>query len=552
VAAVSWLGAPSIRPHEAPDDIDLMREWQDGNTQNVGPELAKAVTSRSKRGERTRPFSWEWIKQRSIELEHHKSHISASSYWSRLWAVQEVCLPRHLAFMCGGAIWTESVIWDAGKAMELLSPDVTAESSLAEIRRLQIAREGRFGDAMRLEALIERFADGWCQDIRDRVFGLVGLANNVNVVARAAGLTKPPQLEDSSLSQDHSGSRVGFIEIDYKRSFYDIWRDVVHLVYTNSTTPLGTGPTREDQGREGGTRLVRFSGVVQRAFEGNVEREVKMARPSAGSSDTPPVTAMGYVAGSILTLGPRYSQFISSYRAQKKWAYSLRRHYSSSRDLETLRRMQESYEEKILYYSVEDLDRIRALDSSKSAVWSVLQGNGRAPFGDVTHDLDAEGLRRPTDPSAADPVLFLGTDHCMGLAPSIAKPGDHVVRFYNCNAAILMRPTSTPSAEKPTSEVREISEQHGVPPGPEFLSSRSGRYQIVGRVDVAESGSRDEDRGDSRAMNLMSDVERSLPAFQSADASGLSEWSRGVFVCLDFQTLQQISAGIEIYGWIDC
>ena len=547
-AVISWLGMPSIDPNKTlPDiDIDIMHEWKSGNAQNIGPEFARAVTNPPKRGGPAKPFSWEWINQRSIKSRHHRRLISTNSYWNRLWIVQEVCLPRHLAFMCGGAIWTESVIWEAAKEMESLSPDVVAESSLPEIRRLRFAREGKFGDRMRLEALVEQFADCGCQEIRDRVFGLVGLANNVNVFARAAESAEPPRLDDSSMSQQHSHFQLGFIEIDYERSFYDIWHDLVRFMSTSSTTPLGTEAAQEEQENERCQRVVRYSGVVQRALEGNVEHELKFARPFPGLSDTPFIMAMGYVAGAILAFGPHYSQYVGSYQAQREWAHSLRQHYSSSRDLETLRRMQDSYEVDILYYSAEDLDRISALNSSKSSVWSILEGPEPVSLGDEPQDPDPGELQRP--PAAADPILFLGTDQCMGLAPSIAKLGDLVVRFYNCNAAILIRPT--PTAKKPANERWEFSKRHAIPPGPEFLSFQSGYYRIAGRVDVAEPYNREEDRGDRRAMSLMRNVERSLPSFPEEDPAALWEWSRGVYVRLDFQTLQQISAGIEIYGGV--
>lgn len=60
------------------------------------------------------------------------------------------------------------------------------------------------------------------------------------------------------------------------------------------------------------------------------------------------------------------------------------------------------------------------------------------------------------------PAICLGTNHPIGLVPATARVGDAVVRFWGCDAAVVMRPV---------------------------VGSGDGQelgFMLVGRADVAE------------------------------------------------------------------
>ncbi len=97
----------------------------------------------------------------------------------------------------------------------------------------------------------------------------------------------------------------------------------------------------------------------------------------------------------------------------------------------------------------------------------------------------------------------------MGLAPMAARVGDLVIRFWNCDAAIVVRTTT-------------------------LVDSDSGAmYGLVGRADVAEPYDR-QDGSDNQAREAMEMKPFSEPH------------TKGMYVSMNFDTLQQISAVIEI------
>jgi hypothetical protein len=87
-----------------------------------------------------------------------------------------------------------------------------------------------------IESLIERFAKNKCSEVRDRVYGLLGLANDVHPLSRVDGEVDPTEeylrsldLQSESLAKPKRGR--GTFKIDYSRPLYDIWTDAVKFVF---------------------------------------------------------------------------------------------------------------------------------------------------------------------------------------------------------------------------------------------------------------------------------------------------------------------------------
>ncbi|KAI0518121.1 hypothetical protein F5B22DRAFT_601770 [Xylaria bambusicola] len=105
----------------------------------------------------------------------------------------------------------------------------------------------------------------------------------------------------------------------------------------------------------------------------------------------------------------------------------------------------------------------------------------------------------------------------MGLIPSAAEPGDIIVRFWNCDAAVVMRPLKT------------------IPTDPKTPVS----WSLIGRAHVAEAYNRRSTPGyDVRAEQCL----------RGKAESGLSEELPGhfgaVYVNFDLPTLQKVTACI--------
>ncbi|KAH8888502.1 hypothetical protein GQ53DRAFT_767550 [Thozetella sp. PMI_491] len=661
VAVVSWLGVPTL------DDLDtytgtdpakrqawavaafdsqgpsamydwLMNfAWEKGDSRDLAGRLAARQGRRGADhvlfGPETNVSTEEWERMKPKAALTPAARLLQNSYWERLWVVQEVCLPRNLYFVFGGEVLTEGV------ARQMKRPPL--------MDRLLSARSNRFSDAMRLEALIERFLQSGCAEVRDRVFGLVGLANDVDSFALGIPSVHPvrsesvvgepgvppephgPRLEraattglarlkrpmgskarrrsrqlGSDVSGDESdmgwesdseaassgggfqlgslfsGSQAnprskkpaglfkksskalatidardavgvspeplpppptekrgrGMLEINYKRAFYDIWVDVVSFMYLRAKPLLDFGKEDEEMEDERRVRVVRFAGVVQRAFEGRVEQELKAATnpgTAAVGSKSSIVVAKGYIAGTIVHLGPKYSDYVGSFRDQQRWVGSWDGHYHTANELEKLRQMEEIYSAKILDYQDEDLARICPISSPETCAWSAAQPVSTyrrrlsSPSASDTGLHSHGDMASPRSSQSHDPVRFLGSDFCMGLAPTAARVGDLVIRFWRCDAAIVVR---RPAAAAQPDEDAE--------------------YWLVGRADVAEPHKGLVER-DSEAKGAMKVVEVADHAARNAKGEKpvplpRKKMTRGVYVSTDYDTLQKISSAIEI------
>ncbi len=68
-------------------------------------------------------------------------------------------------------------------------------------------------------------------------------------------------------------------------------------------------------------------------------------------------------------MGPRYQDFVGSYRDQQRWVGSWDGHYHKQFELEKLRQMEEVYAAKILDYQDVDIARIRVMRSRAAKCW---------------------------------------------------------------------------------------------------------------------------------------------------------------------------------------
>jgi hypothetical protein len=89
--------------------------------------------------------------------------------------VQEVGLAREIKFCydLGNEYYVQS--WTAFK--DELNKYVQ-DSRASPVLKLYEQREGRHGDTNRLEMLLENFADSQCTELRDKIYGFLGLAHD--------------------------------------------------------------------------------------------------------------------------------------------------------------------------------------------------------------------------------------------------------------------------------------------------------------------------------------------------------------------------------------
>lgn len=516
---IAWLGAKPY-PNQQDPFLCMSIDWKAGESSRLAAALA---------GDAKMQYT-------SILEKHTLSRLADSRYWTRLWIVQEACLAYDLVFVHGSHVWGFDRIRMLDPLEGIPYHDTDERTRYDAMLRLIGARLARHTDVTRLENLVERFRKQACSDLKDRIYGLIGLANDVR-----------PFWGDTDGA--HQGK--GRIKIDRLRSFYDIWKDVVkHVFFRTKPIPRHwTVPGQEANAgnllnlddEERSVSVVRTSGVVQEALGQKVEgwqvsesmepqvpnpsmyqsgcRDVSLTERTQDPSMRSTIKAIGYVAGKIVRIGPDYESLVRSPEATHDWVECWDEYYHVEQDLQQLRAMNEEYMFRILRYNKEDLSRIRDIKSPSTIGWFVSQGKDRWRIWESRRTADAFNSihsQKVNQQEANSGVrICLGTNHVVALVPPKAKVGDVVVRFWNCSASIVMRP---------------------------FVAGKLFNLMLVGRADVA----RTIDPGFHEGTDLYAEKSMTFDA-RKPDATRCPSLG-AVYVEMDFPTLQTITASIDAQG----
>ncbi|KAF9772356.1 hypothetical protein IL306_009934 [Fusarium sp. DS 682] len=117
------------------------------------------------------------------------------NYWKRLWIIQEIGLAREITVCFGNA----AVEWD--QFMQFIAKHDFGPNGPIRLKR---QREERYTGSSTLLQLLQAHKDAECQDRKDKVYGLVGMASDAR----------------------------GFV-IDYNKSLYETWVDVMEFMNRN-------------------------------------------------------------------------------------------------------------------------------------------------------------------------------------------------------------------------------------------------------------------------------------------------------------------------------
>ncbi|KAK0646879.1 heterokaryon incompatibility protein-domain-containing protein [Cercophora newfieldiana] len=499
---IAWLGAKPFPNQQNPFHCMSM-DWKAGESSQLGAALAGDAKMR----------------YTTILDKHTLSRLADSSYWTRLWIVQEACLAYDLEFVYGSNVWSFDRIRMLDPLEGIPHYDTDEKMRYGPMLRLIEARLARHTDVTRLENLIERFRGQACSDLKDRVYGLIGLANDAR-----------PFSDDG-----YQTFKKGRIKINRLRSFYDIWEDVVNHVYSlprpipRAWTLPGPAGTHADKllrtldREEREISIVRTSAIVQEALGQQVKCPSQSIESQGyNSSMRGTIRVIGYAAGKIVQMGPDYESLVRSPEANHEWVESWDEYYREERELQELRAMNEEYMFRILRFDKEDLSRIRHIRSLETTGW-LMTSPALGSCDDQTgrwselqsFPTQTSGIlpnqhiqQQEPDPGISGVRICLGSNYVVALVPAEAEVGDVIVRFWNCRVAIVMRPF------------------------PLHTDRRFGLL-LVGRADVA--------RTDEQQANGRSDpyAERSL-SFNARACPG-----RGaVDVEMDLPTLQIITTSL--------
>lgn len=290
----AWLGVKEYK-----NQVDLFRsmssDWKAGQARQFAASLV---------GETKLHYSLEPDK---ITL----ARIAECSYWVRLWIVQEACLPRLLVFVYGSKIWAYEDLhqFEAVKAIRSEPPgprfsEDVVDDEFGDMLRLFDTRNAKYTDTMMLEYLLELFAKSRCAESRDRVYGLLGLANDTSPFSRVDDYVDSIDEYINSLDPQQEillepQRGMGSFKVDYSRSFYDIWTDVVKFVFFRakniqrrySKQSMNVESALFDENKafireERRISVVRTAGIVQQALDQKVEEEAANLNYAKGSASS--------------------------------------------------------------------------------------------------------------------------------------------------------------------------------------------------------------------------------------------------------------------------
>lgn len=420
-AVVAWLGVGEGKPAGKTDDLfKEMAAASVGSAPGFLQTLAQGGI----------------IKPRPMNTTIANA-AAKSSYWTRLWILQEACLASQLVFLYRSRFWTfeQPSNWQSKDKDPRLEPHCTA------MIRMLDARRARHTDAMKLENLAEQFRELACSELRDRIYGLVGLANDIRPFFTNDRFKDPVEEHIASLDMEVVPIPVmqrgmGRLRVDYSASFYDIWRDVTKNIY------FRVGPlvhefkeqawTADFRYQERRISVVRSAAVVQEILGREVGKEF-YSSPTAKASanlfpgqnnhntnttkvapEKPCVRALGYIAAKILKVGPSYTELISSANATYDWVDCWEDSYEIDQ-LAELREVNETYLRRITSYTDEDLAYIRPI---KSAGTLARAAGATGGFDSSWYAREFEAMWQ-AEPSNHDtnPHICLCSGHVIALVP---------------------------------------------------------------------------------------------------------------------------------------
>jgi len=313
-----WLGLPPAPPKEFGDYFEpgvklaALREWQQRLSIEDDPPPSwkqwwkdKASELRKTRAENKERLAFDLLERAANDsttflpsagkwrekfvydpsfTEHWRqlrSLLYDVDYWTRLWIIQEVGLGISLLILLGKHVcdWdnfrivrqtlsryhVDTGLGDPGGCLESIR-DILGSFAA----QLDAHKEDR-SDGFTLEALLESCSlpgTAYCSERRDKVYGLLGLAVDVD---------------------------IGAIPIDYSRSISEIYMDCIKFKV-------------DQQLLEGPQNLVRFSHLLQQALISPLSstdgtEEIKIFQDKERSKiNTDSFRIIGYEAGSIRTI----------------------------------------------------------------------------------------------------------------------------------------------------------------------------------------------------------------------------------------------------------
>ncbi|CAG9973282.1 unnamed protein product [Clonostachys byssicola] len=347
--------------------------------------------------------SYHYFSERNCQL------ISESIYWTRRWTIQEIIQAKEIRFHLGKGYFT------LDNRFNSLSNASNSTWLDDHLERIENHRKYMHSHLQQLEVLLEMFKELECEDTRDKIFSLLGVADDT--------------------AQE-------LIEADYAVNYYELYANLID--YHQSATPLqcrsnlfrsstySPEPWREnwqgfDVSIERSVRIVAFSNLVQKTLNSAVNQTQIPKSLSLGD----PIVARGVIVGKVLSIGGTYDDYVSSWEANKKWKALLESTYKKDKDLAKWRENDAAFYQEMLKWDHNEVAAIQSCDTTRSYGYRESQGD---------EHITREAL--DSDDEDTQPRRFLGTKGLMGFLPPGAKEGDQICSFWEACFGVVIREVS--------------------------------------------------------------------------------------------------------------
>ncbi|KAK2601599.1 hypothetical protein QQS21_004834 [Conoideocrella luteorostrata] len=327
----------------------------------------------------------------SVEQQEMVKLLCDDQYWTRVWIVQEIGQASQLR-VCFGR---QAVSWEAFIHL------ITLHNRNGGPMRLHRLLQERDHDGYTLRKLLQDHQEARCEDPKDKIYGLVGLA------ADARGFP-----------------------MDYGRSLINIWTDIMEFVNGRRLLP--------DSDVISFGKLVKFllmgatcdpwQQITSKSTIGDVQQRIGLIDDSTTPNDLRVFNIKANVFGQIKYIGPTVSEIVGDLARENEWAMSSQQVFRD--DLGAAQR-----ENRMLLRAVLDVNNAELPDlchnHASSVVWNLR---------DYHHAVNSYIQRCPLDQnntvirdtgSSSDPHLYQAanrrrgqTQWKMGVASRQAEVGD--------------------------------------------------------------------------------------------------------------------------------
>ncbi|KAM5356930.1 hypothetical protein ACJ41O_003576 [Fusarium nematophilum] len=346
-----------------------------------------------------------------LEQRRMAADLYNDEYWKRLWIIQEIGLAKKIKVCFGNS----TVEWS------LFIHFITMHSFGREGPiRLDRQRKEKCTGSCTVLQLLRDHKDALCQDRKDKVYGLIGLASDAS----------------------------GFV-VDYQKTVFQIWTDVMEFMNQHGLFA--------DQDIVSVGDLVKF---LLMGTDCNLLEQISGPYVPAEDRDPESFQLRAAVLGFVVHVGPRPHEIVGNLSTVDKWKQQVQLNYKDDAD----RAHQES---DALVRTILDLDEDvllkKCFDYWSITSWSIRDneyGDHCEALRENTHfigrlqALQSEAGRQPENVNSSaehaptnDSRLFQMVDRYngytprkMGIASSDARLGDLICWLQWPRRAVVVRP----------------------------------------------------------------------------------------------------------------